>query len=273
MDFSIQRISEHITRVIAFNTEMMYLVQGGNKAALIDTGSGFGSLRACIAELTDLPVIVLLTHGHTDHAMGTAEFDTVYMNHADDATFAVHGGKEFRLSSLDLSSHAAEIAKLPYIETDDCNRFLQLNAGDCFDLGDIHIDIFGCKGHTAGSLCMLIREERALLLGDACNGLTFLFDEFATGVREYRDSLVKLKIETDGKYDVILLSHTGGEPRTDMIESNIAVCGDILSGNTDDQPFEFKGMKLKLAKAFSFGQGRLDGGSGNIVYSDDTKSR
>jgi glyoxylase-like metal-dependent hydrolase (beta-lactamase superfamily II) len=148
-----------------------------------------------------------------------------------------------------------------------------MNGGDCFDLGGVHIDIFGCKGHTQGSLCMLIREDRALLLGDACNGLTFLFDEFSTGVREYRDSLVELKAQTDGKYDSILLSHTGGNPSLDMIASNITVCGDILSGKTDDQPFEFKGMELKLAKAFSFAKGRLDGGSGNIVYSDDTKNR
>ena len=35
----------------------MYLVEGTEKAALIDTGSGIGSLKACVEQLTDKPVL------------------------------------------------------------------------------------------------------------------------------------------------------------------------------------------------------------------------
>ena len=73
--FRTEKVTERITRIYAFATELMYLVEGTEKAVLIDTGSGIGSLKACVEQLTDKPVVVLVTHGHVDHAMGAAEFD------------------------------------------------------------------------------------------------------------------------------------------------------------------------------------------------------
>lgn len=273
MDFSVDRITDAFTRITLLNTECVYLLEGTEKAALIDTGSGFKSLKAVVDRLTDKPVTALLTHGHTDHAMGAAEFSPVYMNPADRAVFAVHGTEAFRWKSMAMSPAYPALTQADYIPTADPAAFLPLGAGDTFDLGGQHIKIFACPGHTAGSVCMLLCEQRLLLLGDACNGLTFLFDDFSTGVRAYRESLIALKTDTDGKYDGVLLSHTGGAPYADMIESNIAVCGDILSGNTDNQPFTFLGQHALLAKAFSFERGRLDGGHGNIVFSEATRRR
>ncbi len=273
MNFRTEKVSDRVTRIFAFNTELMYLVEGTEKAALIDTGSGFGSLKACVDKLTKKPVIVLLTHGHTDHAMGAAEFDTVYMNRKDDWVFGTHGSEDFRKFSMTMCPDYDKFTDTDYIPTADCRTFLDMNDGDVFDLGGVSIEVLGCPGHTRGSMTMLVREERMLLLGDACNGLTFLFDDFSTGVKPYMESLKRLKVLTDGRYDQVLLSHTGGEPRFDMIDGVIKVCKDILSGNVDDQPFEFMGQKAKLAKAFSFETGRLDGGSGNIVYSEATKAR
>ena len=40
---------------------------GKRKALLIDGLSGVGSLKAFVQELTDLPVEVVITHGHVDH--------------------------------------------------------------------------------------------------------------------------------------------------------------------------------------------------------------
>ncbi|MGN1026418.1 MAG: hypothetical protein ACI4P4_08430 [Faecousia sp.] len=46
----------------------------------------------------------------------------------------------------------------------------------------------------------------------------------------------------------------------------IFVCRDIHSGNTDDIFFLFQGVSGMIAKAIVSGQGRVDGGHGNIVY-------
>lgn len=273
LTFRTESVTPCITRIFAFNTEQMYLVEGDEKAVLIDTGSGFGDLRACVDQLTRKPLTVLLTHGHTDHAMGAKQFDNVYMNHEDDSVFRAHGERNFRWESLKMSSEFDNITEREYIPTDDPARFHALAEGMVFELGGISIRVFACPGHTAGSMVLLIPEERTLLLGDACNGLTFLFDQFSTGVRAYRESLKTLKAKTDDLYGRVLLSHSGGDSFVNMIAGNIQNCEDILHGDTDDQPFVWNGEEYKLAKAFSFEKGRLDGGVGNIVYSDDTKRR
>ena len=46
--FHSEKISEHITRIYGLTEEQMYLVTGSEKAALIDTGSGAGSLRGYV---------------------------------------------------------------------------------------------------------------------------------------------------------------------------------------------------------------------------------
>lgn len=64
-------------------------------------------------------------------------------------------------------------------------KFHNLQEGDVFELGGIHVVIYELPGHTLGSVVMLIPEERTILLGDACNPFLFLFDKFSTGLASY----------------------------------------------------------------------------------------
>ncbi|MDE7283325.1 MAG: MBL fold metallo-hydrolase, partial [Lachnospiraceae bacterium] len=82
LNFRTEKVSERITRIYAFSSELMYLVEGDNEAALIDSGSGIGFVRPLVEKLTDKPLKVLLTHGHVDHAMGASEFpaESVYIS-------------------------------------------------------------------------------------------------------------------------------------------------------------------------------------------------
>lgn len=50
------------------------LIIGKKKALLIDTGYGYGDLKAVVESLTDLPVQVVNTHCHLDHAGGNYQF-------------------------------------------------------------------------------------------------------------------------------------------------------------------------------------------------------
>lgn len=141
--------------------------------------------------------------------------------------------------------------------------------GDSFDLGGLHIDIYDLPGHTRGSVVMLIREERVLLLGDACNYLTFLHEPYSTTVREYKENLEALKPRLEGKYDAVYLSHGPGDGSIGLIDGVIQVCGDIMTGKTDDVPFGFKDSKGLLAKAEIQRDVRVDGGIGNVIYNKE----
>ncbi|MCD8300371.1 MAG: MBL fold metallo-hydrolase [Clostridiales bacterium] len=268
-EFKTERLTDHITRIYAFSTELMYLVEGERMAALLDTGSGIGSLKACVDRLTDKPVIVLLTHGHIDHAMGAGEFDTVYMNREDDYIYLPHSDRQFRCDSLSLCEPGVGATEADLIPAADVNSFHDLKEGMSFDLGGVHIEVYACPGHTHGSMVMLIPEERAVLLGDACNYLTFMYDTYSLTVSEYEKSLKALEPKIAGKYDTVCLSHGDGNGHKDIIADVIAVCEDIKAGKTDDIPMEFNGTRGLIAKAMGPDMNRIDGGRGNIVYNKD----
>lgn len=267
--FEHEKISPTTTRIRAPGLELMYLVVGGEKAALIDTGSGIGYLRAYVRTLTDKPITVLLTHGHVDHAMGAGEFETVYMNHADDYIYIPHSDMDFRLDGLFLCTQKDRMEDGEIILAKPLDEIHDMRGGDSFDLGGLHIDIYDCPGHTRGSVVMLIREERALLLGDACNYLTFMHEPYSTTIAQYEQSLLALKAKVKGKYGKVYLSHGPGDGSVELIDGVIQVCRDIMVGNTDDVPFGFKDSVGFLAKAEIERDVRCDGGIGNVIYNKD----
>lgn len=269
LKFKTEKLNDHVTRIFGFTSELMYLVEGNEKAALLDSGSGIGSLKSCVDKLTKKPIIVILTHGHVDHAMGAAEFDSnnVYMNHEDDYVYKDHGKMEKRLASIELSELKNEITVKDFLPTIPCENFHDLKAGDIFDLGGISIETYACSGHTRGSLCFLLREDRTILLGDACNYFTFMFEWYSTTISEYEESLRKLDASLKNKYDNVLLSHGDGNGHKDLIKGVIQVCEDIKNGNVDNIPFEFQGATGFMAKAIDpITVQRIDGGIGNIIY-------
>jgi hydroxyacylglutathione hydrolase len=268
--FSTGKIAQHITCITGVTGELMYLVEGSDRAALIDTGVGLGDLKGLVAGLTAKPLIVLLTHGHLDHAGGASAFSAVYMNPADRRVLAGHQDRALQAdyARMILGDRFALIRDDDYAAPASGN-FLPLLPGDIFELGGITLEICEGKGHTPGSVTILLTEERTLLLGDACNPFTFLFDENSSPVAEYRGMLLRLRDQLDGRFDRVLLSHRQSCAPREMIESVIAVCDDILAGRADDMPFEFMGHQAVVAKAMVMDlthPGRLDGGLGNIVY-------
>ena len=81
------KIAENIYHIYEPGNVYTTLIIGEEKALLIDTGYGFGDLAAFVRTLTDKPLEVVLTHGHTDHCGGNYEFPTVYMNLMDVPTY------------------------------------------------------------------------------------------------------------------------------------------------------------------------------------------
>jgi glyoxylase-like metal-dependent hydrolase (beta-lactamase superfamily II) len=55
-------------------TVNLYLIEGHDRAALIDTGMGIGDLAGACRKLTDKPLWALASHSHWDHVGGLHSF-------------------------------------------------------------------------------------------------------------------------------------------------------------------------------------------------------
>ncbi len=65
-----------------------FLLEGSEKALLIDTGMNTPDAKKIAESLTDLPLILINTHADRDHISGNPSFDTFYMSPAEVENYA-----------------------------------------------------------------------------------------------------------------------------------------------------------------------------------------
>ena len=270
-----EKVNDRITAIRSLTGEIMYLLNGEEKALLIDTCVGAGNLRDFVEKLTDKPLTVLLTHGHIDHAMGAPEFVggcgrkecDVYMNYADTPVYLGMNSIEARKGYVmaNLGGHMPEGLEETFLSPSPMT-FKNLKDGDRFELGGISAEVYALPGHTQGTMVVLIPEERILILGDGCNKATFLFDENSLTVEEYRRNLAALDKKMEGRFDRVFICHHDMEMQKNIMKNVILVCDTIMAGMADDVPFEFMGQKNYIAKAVGERMNRQDGIDGNIIY-------
>jgi len=140
-----------------------YLLLGTERAMLIDTGNGMGNIGSVVRQITDLPVIVALTHRHCDHAGGKGWFDTTAHVHEADMT---------PLMGLLSTRMAAKIISAKWTTAEDFLRhpykagYTAIIHGAQFDLGDRVVTVEHLPGHTAGSVAYLDQKHKMLFGGD-----------------------------------------------------------------------------------------------------------
>lgn len=279
MYFTHEKVTDRITRIRDISGVCMYLVEGSEKSALIDTGVGFGDLYSYVMNLTDKEPVVIVTHGHVDHAMGANGFAEAYICPQDEVIYKAHSylmeRKGYVLGSGISGGHPELLQGAPESEwkqTKLWEDFRYLHVGDVFDLGGIHLEICPGAGHTLGCVTVLIPEEKMLFLGDAANDFTFLFDlsggKNCLPLIQYLENLQELNKTVSGRYERCMFFHGPGEGPVTMVDAVLALIGEILEGKDDALPFAGMGRNdLKLAKAIDFSRMcRADGGVGNLVY-------
>lgn len=269
-EYECRNLSARVIQITEASGVSAFLIVGTKEAALLDTCSGLKGLKETVRNLTRLPLSVILTHGHGDHAGGAEDFEKVYMHPADQELVKKHN-LAMRMDYVQtMLGPDAELTETDFVP-DFTGNFEELTDGQVFDLGGIHLEIIHVPGHTKGSCCVLIQEESAILYGDACNANTLVMDESGTDISGYRRSLEHLKT-FDVLYDVVYYSHGPAIGPRDSLDDNIELCGRILSGTDDAVPCEFMGRKaLRAAAVKENGFERIDGKYGNIVYTELTK--
>ncbi len=250
--------------------ELMYLIEGTERAILIDTGLGVGNIREYIDSLTTLPYIVLHSHVHLDHIGGSFLFNTAYINPKDSYLLNNLDRDVKRRKSFVESTFWGCVQENDYVPVRQI-EFLPIEDNELFELGGITVEAILTPGHTKGSLCFLLKEKRILITGDACsNPFTLVFLDESTSIEEYQTSILKL-LERAEEYDEVYISHTYYKVPKSIIKDAYECCTDIIDGNTDDVSYKFFGQKDGeegyFAKKQNSNGEREDGKLANIVYS------
>ena len=166
-----------------------YLVLGEEKALLIDSGFGYGSLKKIVDGLTDLPVILVNTHGHPDHGGGNAEFGSPLLHPDDNELYAHKCSYAMRLDEAGHWGLADAAEKLQ----PDPPAPIPMEDGHVFELGGRNLKVIHTPGHSRGSVCILDEQTGTLFTGDNVQGMaTALVEDCATDVSTYMASMEKL---------------------------------------------------------------------------------
>lgn len=230
MDSQTWRIEESDRSV----STSMYLLCGGEKAILIDTGLGLIDTRAAVEELTALPVAVLCTHGHYDHIGGNSLFDTVYLHPADKEVYLLN-------SSPDMGK------LLGYTLRQRKDNLRWLEAGQQFDLGGRTLEVIHTPGHTMGSVCVLDKERRWLFTGDTCcKGNVLLQLKYCGTVADFAGTVAKLQARR-GEFDTLWPAHHEIPASPALLDQFAEAADAILSGKATGEAFTGRfGQALRL---------------------------
>lgn len=227
------------------------LIVGSQRAMLLDTGMGNFDMLSIIKEITDKPVMLVLTHAHYDHIGGIGQFKDIYMHPADIPTAEVFAATheiyeeeppisqaEFILQTKEeLESQPENVFVIPGTVVDkmySVHNFHPLEPDTIINLGGRKVQILEERGHTAGEIAVLDFQSRILFSGD---GISPLFSITETSVETARHDLLHIK-SLSTEFDRIYHGHFGAidctSLRSDSIElldNILEILEDILNGN------------------------------------------
>lgn len=259
--FSSTRVSEHVTRIETAVNVAVYLVEGSKGAALLDTGFGIGDLRGYVETLTTKHLVVLLSHGHCDHAGGSTQFDDVRLNERDWALERVHDTLEHRVSDVMHGPFPApEGVGEKNFQPQRTQGFSPLSEGDVTELGGVSVEAVEVPGHTTGSLVFLVPEDRIAVFGDTCGEHTLLLFPESSTIADYKASLERLEAQSE-RWDVVLRNHGSYRSEKQILPDCIALCGEILAGTDAAIPTRMNGFDGCAGRPE-----RHPGTCGNIIY-------
>jgi hydroxyacylglutathione hydrolase len=185
---------------------LSYLIIGNERAVLFDTGPGVRDIRPIVRELTSVPVTVIPSHLHYDHASYIGGFDSVAL--LDNPTLRAQVSAD-GLFLLTGEQHLGAVEKIPP-PTFKVDTWLPSES--VLELGGRALEIIASPGHTPESV-MLLDESRALLFtGDFIYPGALLAILPGADLKQYAKSAVELVSRL--KTDITLLPGHGSQDET-----------------------------------------------------------
>ena len=185
--------------------ESLYLVEGNDRAVLIDAGTRVPGLDKIVAGITSKPVTMILTHGHGDHVGGVGPFPEVWIGPADEQMLR-NSQRRYQ------------------------GQIRHLTDGETIDLGGRKLEVMFTPGHTSGSVTFFDKANHYGFSGDAFGSTNLLVFTYLSNVKASAAKVEKYMKDNDIRF--LYPGHYSG----DNLESPKRVtdiknlCDDLLTG-------------------------------------------
>lgn len=127
------------------------------KAAIVDPGGDLPRILQALSNAKVTPEKILLTHGHIDHCAGAPALS----KELNIPIEGPHEAERFWLEQLPMQSQRFGF---PQAESFEPNRWLV--DGDQVTVGNVHLDVKHCPGHTPGHVVFYSANDGLAVVGD-----------------------------------------------------------------------------------------------------------
>jgi hydroxyacylglutathione hydrolase len=203
-------------------SESLYLVEGANRAVLIDAGTNIKALDKVVAAITKKPVMLVATHVHPDHTGSSIDvFPEIYINPAD-------------------------TINIPRMMPNYKGTVRYLQDGQIIDMGGRTLEVVFTPGHTPGSTTFIDKNAGYGFSGDSFgSGNLLLGTDFSTLIATCRKTSAIME-----KYWIKSLypGHFFGKnlETKKRVDDMITLSKDVLSGKAKgaENPKGMMGLNL-----------------------------
>ena len=202
--FRIIPLEKDLWAINEIDKTVMYVINGTERALLLDTGLGLTDLKEEVLKLCgEKSLIVVNTHAHVDHNSGNYQFEEVCVGRYDEP-----------FSHQIVDQELREMSELMFFEIPEkegfsfemwnpgpARKICTVRDGDIFDLGDKKLKVLEVPSHTLGCIALFEEKKGWLFTGDIM--LTWeVWGHLNPGksplapsasLRVYYESLLKLK--------------------------------------------------------------------------------
>lgn len=209
-----------------------YLIVGKKKALLFDTGVESVDIIKAVQTVTDLPVMLVLSHADPDHIANADQFDTIY-------------------------AHEIEVNRCKDQAGLMQKKYVMLNDMDEIDLGEKTLQVIHIPGHARGHIGLIDKNTKDFFSGDTLSyGPVFLFVPNAD-MEQYLKTLYRLKGRIlNGEIKKVYPCHNESPIDPQIIQDLIECCEKCetgaLPGSIPDMSLPF-GENVRLYKVHNCG--------------------
>lgn len=173
------------------------------ESAVIDPGADYSELEKYI-EGKKIKYI-LITHGHYDHVFGVAE-----LKRRTGAQIVIGEDDAENLHNIDKCNSGM---RFPEIQ-EPAHADITVKDGDIIKLGDTEFKVLTTPGHSPGSICYILEDEKVIFSGDTLFYHSIGRTDFLTSVPKKMIPSLKKLSELEGNYEV----YPGHGPATTLNE-------------------------------------------------------